>query len=83
MKSHPEQQDDEVYLGNTTEKESQQSNWRTSRLGSKNEDRLLKFHEDTFPWFVKKSEIISKIEYESQFPWGEDWKNAPQPLLDE
>jgi hypothetical protein len=63
MARHPEQADDEIYLGNDTEAGVSKSRWLTSRLGEValradgtplNESKLR-------PCFIKRSEVEQAI----------------------
>lgn len=67
MKRHPEQQNDEIYLGNATLGEMRKSLWRTSRLGKQTFMRDgTPFKGESYPWFIKKSEVEQRIEIERQ-----------------
>lgn len=85
MKYHPEQLDDEVYMGNSIG-ETWRLSWRTSRLG------FVAFDIDSHPiketqlrpWFVKVSEVQAKIDsvrLENR-PWSADTIRALQPMVD-
>lgn len=85
MRHHPEQLEDEIYMGNTSVEDLHRSNWRTSRLGRVPitafgtrlaGDRLL-------PWFIKSEEVAAKIEFERQAakPWSQSRINDLQPML--
>jgi hypothetical protein len=66
MQNHPEQQPDELYMGNTMPEEVGQSSWRTTRLG----ETPLNIHGETItnsrlkPWFIKRSEVEAAIRTE-------------------
>ena len=73
---HPEQDIDEIYLGNTRSKDVWKSSWRTSRIG----DNPLKADgtpytcDDLKPWFVQRSEVQAEIEKEKRNaePWSKE-----------
>lgn len=70
---HPEQQDDEIYLGNTSFEDACKSKWRTKRLGRQAIDRNgkpLALANQLKPWFVKVSEVEAAIEAERKSPFG-------------
>jgi hypothetical protein len=74
MNHHPEQSDDEIYLGNATLEDMFDSTWKTSRLGYNplgNEGQSL-FNSGLKPWFIKKSEVWAAIETETSLgdPFG-------------
>jgi hypothetical protein len=63
MRTHPEQEPDEVYLGNTTIEGVMRSSWRTSRLGEYPlcADGSPYKGTDLRPWFIKRSEVQGEI----------------------
>ncbi len=84
-KLHPEQQDDEIYLGNTLPEDVWRSSWTTSRLGNiplcfrglPLEGASLK------PWFIKTQEVENKISAAKaeNKPWSADTVRALEPLV--
>jgi hypothetical protein len=54
---HPEQHDDEIYLGNTTERDLWRSDWNSSRMGEASKSPFG----DLRPWFIARSEVEGKI----------------------
>jgi len=66
-KHHPEQRDDEIYMGNTTPKDFPKSSWITKRMGSIsfdiNNNPLAPINQ-LFPWFIAAGEIRQEIKNE-------------------
>ena len=86
MKHHPEQQDDEIYMGNATPDSLCRSSWRTSRLGTVafNSFGKVMYNSGYFPWFVKISEIQAVIDNENLMR-GPNWQEKVrtfQPMVD-
>lgn len=70
-KTHPEQQEDEIYLGNTIPEALNQSTWKTSRLGDI--PRMVDgspIAEKTVlrPWFIKRFEVQAALDAELAKP---------------
>ncbi len=63
MKLHPEQQPDELYLGNIPPEDLWKSYWKTSRLGSNplRSDGTPYTGGDLKPWFIKRSEVEAAV----------------------
>ena len=82
---HPEQQPDEIYLGNTRPCNIGKSSWRTSRLGVNPlmANGLPYNGNDLKPWFIKKSEVISAIESKKleNKPWSQESINIYEKML--
>ncbi len=57
MKHHPEQQDDEIYMGNSTFEGVLKSSWLTKRRGNPVSGQ----NEDIKPWFIKVSGVEARI----------------------
>lgn len=83
MKRHPEQADDEIFLGNHTDANYPQVGWQSKRWGniaymvngaplSERDARILK------PLFIKRSEVEQKISGEG----SPLYKNILQRMLD-
>ncbi len=86
MKHHPEQQPDEIYMGNSTIDGVLKSSWKTSRRGEVALGSNGQFcgEGDLRPWFVKISEVENALiaaENEKQ-PWKEITTKAYQEMLD-
>lgn len=64
MKTHPEQQPDEIYLGNTVPSNLDKSEWKTKRLGIKCmlQAGTLYISEYLKPWFIKRSEVQEALD---------------------
>lgn len=67
MKKHPEQQDGEIHLGNTTVDDFHKSSWNSKRMGNlaryaggRPIDARHMF-ESLYPWFIARSEVEAKI----------------------
>ncbi len=91
MKHHPEQLEDEIYMGNSTLEDMLKSSWKTSRLG---EVALMANGQpidwrggrtDLKPWFIKVSEVEQSIENErlNYKPWSAERIRTLQPMIDE
>lgn len=89
---HPEQQTDEIYMGNCTVAEMRRSLWKTSRLGriARNPSGvpiLQPLHpyitDKTFPWFIKRSEVEDAISAEkiANRPWSPERIQGYEGLL--
>lgn len=87
MKHHPEQQPDEIYMGNTTLDGVLGSSWKTSRLGNvalSSSGEPLETWDNYKPWFIKVSEVesaISMAKHENK-PWGKYFIRAFQEMVD-
>lgn len=60
MKHHPEQQDDEIYMGNASEDVLWKSTWRTIRFGGHplmRDGTRYTGGGGLLPWFIKRSEV--------------------------
>lgn len=59
MKHHPEQEDDEIFLGDVTPINYDRTGWKTKRAGgqSYNSDGSINPDERVKPLFVKRSEV--------------------------
>ena len=88
MKHHPEQLEDEIYMGNSTPDGVAKSSWKTGRLGKialMRNGKASEYFQETFrPWFIKVSEVEASIEterYENK-PWSAERIRALQPMVD-
>ena len=64
MFKHPEQRDDEIYLGNVTEAEYELLSWVNKRLGRfayNYEGRIVTSRDKYFPMFLARSEVEAKL----------------------
>lgn len=88
---HPEQQPDEIYMGNCEVKDLYGS-WKTSRLGriarnSSGVPLLQPLHpyktDKTFPWFIKRSEVEWAISAEkiANKPWSPERIRVYEEML--
>ncbi len=72
---HPEQKEDEIFLGNACHADAQKSYWKSSRFGNvayQLDGKVIPYSEskDYFgvsfdrlrPWFIKKSEVERRIQ---------------------
>ncbi len=86
MKHHPEQAEDEIYMGNATFDDAVKSSWRTGRLGQVALDiNGNKFNPSNLrPWFINVSEVQQAIETErlSNKPWSAERIRAFQPMVE-
>lgn len=87
---HPEQLEDEIYMGNASLGDICKSSWTTSRLGelrldisgrecdTKNTPASLK------PWFIKISEVQNRIDNEraTNHSWSQSIINSLQQMID-
>ena len=89
-KHHPEQLEDEVYMGNSSPHGLSRSSWKTSRLGEvvlKANGEPIDWHggrTELRPWFIKVSEVeraiaIERLNYE---PWSAARIRTLQPMID-
>lgn len=90
MKHHPEQQDDEIYMGNSTPENAEQTSWRTGRLGkltlNVDGEPCDKFTTKAIkPWFIKVSEVEASIEMERQSnnPGSAEIIKIMQPMIEQ
>lgn len=83
-KHHPEQQDDEIYLGYNIASDMWKSWWQTSRLGNIVEDDKCKEDREYRPWFILRSEVQCKIDTEKaqNNSWSADRIRVYQEMLD-
>ena len=64
MFKHPEQRDDEIYLGNATETEYEVSSWVNKRLGEvayNHWGQVVTSRDNYFPMFLARSEVEAKL----------------------
>ena len=61
MNKHPEQADDEVFIGNTAPTEFSRYDWTTKRMGIQAIRPDSRIIEDYRPVFVKRNEIEAKL----------------------
>ena len=85
---HPEQQPDEIYMGNSAPETLAKSSWRTSRLGLnplKADGSPLIGWDDLKPWFIKKSEVQAAIEAKrlENKPWSQESITVYEKMLAE
>ena len=66
MKHHPEQLDDEIYMGNVTTEDVSKSGWGFGRRGgvAHNSDGEPFASKNLTPWFLKVSEVQARIDRE-------------------
>lgn len=87
MEHHPEQQDDEIYMGNTNPEDVHRSSWRTSRLGKQPlmRDGTPIDGSRLRPWFIQISEVQQSIETERKLnkPWSAERIATLQPMVDQ
>lgn len=71
MKHHPEQQEDEIYMGNVTcpWETVQKTTWRSNRFGEHAQNVHGKPVPGLFPWFIKRSEVQAAYD-EAQLSTG-------------
>lgn len=94
MKHHPEQQDDEIYMGNTTMDAVRELLWRTKRLGKTAFDRdgipvqqesidpIIDSKSLLIPCFIKVAEVERSIE--AKLAAGDrDTANILQGMVDQ
>ncbi len=64
MKHHPEQKEDEIYLGTTSKSTINVSAWKTKRLANfaYKKDYTPILDSEVASWFVKISEVQSEID---------------------
>lgn len=74
---HPEQQKNEIYLGNSTFENP--PGWKTTRFGKINHKSK---RGNSFPVFVLRSEVEAHIKTNQSKPWGKDTHRCLQPMLD-
>lgn len=86
MKHHPEQQDDEIYMGNW-DREKIETDWKTLRLGivPHGSDGEPLNHSHSRPGFVKISEVQRKIDsvVAENKPWSAEIVRTLQPMIDQ
>lgn len=86
MKHHPEQADDEIYMGNSTLEAMHKSSWRTGRLGNQPLTRggAPLSDSELRPWFIKLSEVQHAIDHAraENKPWAGDIIKSLQPMVD-
>jgi len=86
-KAHPEQQQDEIYLGNTRPEDLRKSSWRSSRLGKNplRRDGTPYTGGGLKPWFIKRSEVEAAIEAKriENKPWSADSIRVFEEMLAE
>lgn len=89
MKHHPEQLEDEIYMGNCTPRDTARSSWATGRLGkltlNAKEESCDPFTAQAIkPWFIKLAEVEQAIATERELskPWSAEKIRALQPLVD-
>ena len=58
---HPKQLSGEVFLLYTSEKDSQNSHWLSTRLGNKISTDM---HPELYPWFITAEEVQTQITME-------------------
>lgn len=66
MKHHPEQSISEIYMGNTTKEDFEESRWRTKRMSNPplNDDgsRMDSGSAEVLrPWFIQRSEVEARM----------------------
>lgn len=87
MKTHPEKQPDEIYLGNANPDTLWKSSWQTSRLGDSPlmADGRPYMGGGLKPWFIKKSEVQAQIDYEklNNKPWSAERNRVFEEMLAE
>ena len=87
MKTHPEQEPDEIYMGNATRGDAAKSSWRSSRFGSTplKADGSPLNGSDLRPWFIKRSEVEQAIETErlADKPWSPEKIRVYESMLTE
>jgi hypothetical protein len=69
---HPEQLQDEIFMGNATREDVLKSSWRSSRLGNVAYDINGNVVSGLFPWFIKREEAEQEIRTERLMdkPWS-------------
>lgn len=88
MKHHPEQFENEIYMGNTTMDGILRSSWKTSRCGKvalgRDGQPVGHYTEDFKPWFIQVAEVEAVIEMERITPklWSEGYIKTLQPMVD-
>jgi len=87
MTRHPEQRDDELYLGNTDPDQFHKSAWVTKRMGNVaryGDGRAVEsagYGGEMRPWFILRSEVEQKIRTE-EAAQGPNWTEKVRDYRD-